>query len=150
MDPNRAILLRPKEEPSYSFENLKQKVQAGIEEDTTSLEGLERFLRSWWCGHYNKPYKSPELLDYTLEELLWEFLSIRYRANPQLLQHEKEEKEKAADAEEDESWLKQQMDTGYRTQAQQERELKANPEELEAIKSELAAIHERHVTFGEG
>ena len=31
------------------------------------------FLQSWWSRLYNRPLKDPLLLDYTLEELLYEF-----------------------------------------------------------------------------
>ena len=36
-------------------------------------EQLLLFLQSWWSRTYNRPLKDPLLLNYTLEELLYEF-----------------------------------------------------------------------------
>ena len=45
------------------------------------LEGSDELLsslRRWWCRHYNRPYKDPMLLDYSLEELWFEYLDVTY------------------------------------------------------------------------
>lgn len=45
------------------------------------LEGSDELLsslRRWWCRHYARPYKDPMLLDYSLEELWFEYLDVTY------------------------------------------------------------------------
>jgi hypothetical protein len=68
-----------------------------------SEEQLLLFLKSWWSRTYNRPLKDPILLDYTLEELLYEFYDRveRSKADEERLDQEdvkiEEEKDKAAE-----------------------------------------------------
>lgn len=70
--------------------------------DLDSEEKLLLFLQSWWSRTYNRPLKDPLLLNYTLEELLYEFYDRieRVKAEQERLEQEddkiEEDKEKAA------------------------------------------------------
>lgn len=39
-------------------------------------------IKTWWCQHYNRPFKDPLLQEYTLEELWEEFLTIQISKDP--------------------------------------------------------------------
>jgi hypothetical protein len=98
-----------------SFDNLKARVIKGITKPVRTEPDMVRYLRSWFCRHYNRPYKDPLLEQYTLEELLSEYLDVYYRNNPKALEAETEEGKKSAKA--DDKWLEKMME-----QAQSEEE----------------------------
>ena len=84
-----------------------------LNEKGKDKESLLRFLKKWWCLHYNRPYKDPLLMEYTFEELLLEYYEILYFSN-------EEEKQKVLieinifeNGEEDEEWLKKEMGENY-------------------------------------
>lgn len=45
---------------------------------STSDQGLLRQLRLWWCIKYNLPFRSPLLDTYTLDDLVYEYLTFYY------------------------------------------------------------------------
>lgn len=49
------------------------------EDPTSSIEALERYLKKWWCLTYERPFKDPLLEQYTLDELVYEFLTKYYQ-----------------------------------------------------------------------
>ena len=77
-----------------------------IQDPLGSHESFERFLRFWWCQKYNRPMKDPLLDLYTVEELTYEWLRYIY------LQPENDPKkqlEKKIDTEDEDEWIKTQM-----------------------------------------
>jgi hypothetical protein len=90
------------EETKLSFDHIKQKVIQRITAPVKTEADLSRFLCGWWSRHYNRPYKDPLLKEYTLEELLTEYLDNYYRTNEKALAEETSGK---AQASEDEAWL---------------------------------------------
>jgi hypothetical protein len=53
---------------------LIDKITARVSKEPLDTEAAQlRWLQFWWCKHYNRPFKDPLLLSYTLEELYYEF-----------------------------------------------------------------------------
>jgi hypothetical protein len=78
-----------------------------MENRTETEESLGRFLKFWWCTHYNRPFKDPVLKEYTLDDLAYEFLRLLY------LQPEHDPEIKATEERlknEDEEWIKKQLE----------------------------------------
>jgi len=116
---------------------IQKKVAENIKKRIDSIDLMERFFASWWCRHYNKPYKCEELKDYSLEELIYEYYDVHFRENPDMLEKflsgGGEEKEEA----EDEDWLKDMMGDKYMSREKQDKIIKEAPTQediLEAIK----------------
>jgi len=84
-----------------SFDNVYSRVMKSAQTKIKTENDLERFLRSWWCIRYNRPYRDPLLLDYSLEELVVEYLDVSYRSNPEAF---KKVKEQQKIAQEDDDW----------------------------------------------
>lgn len=123
----------------FDVEEIQRKVANIIKKPLETLEDLEVFFKSWWCRHYNKPYKSQELQEYTLEELIYEYFDVFYRENPKELdkflnkdpdddyaQMTPEEIEK-----EDEEWLKKQAGDDYIPLKEQEKLLTPHKDMLD-------------------
>lgn len=55
---------------------------------------------SWWCEYYKRPMKDPLLLDYTLEELAYEYYNHieRRKADSEAIQAENDKIEEAKEA----------------------------------------------------
>ena len=124
---------KPKNKIEFDIEDFQKKVASDIQsEPGDSLESLERFLAKWWCRHYNRPYKEIDTMDYTLEELLYEFFDIQLRQDKKQLEKilGKEDEEEVA-KEDDEQWLKEMMGDAYRSKEAQEKELEELRPELE-------------------
>lgn len=84
-----------------TFDHLYEKIVSSAERKVQGERELEKFLAAWWCKTYQRPYKDPLLLSYTMEELLCEYLDASYRANPEAFKNAKvAEKQRA----EDDSW----------------------------------------------
>lgn len=141
----RAIRIT-KDEAIPAFENFRARVYQAAERSVEDEESLTRFLRSWWCQRYSKPFKDPMLLDYSVEELLWEYLETNYRADPVAA---KEAKEAVKRTEEDEDWLKKQMGDSYQDLEAQEKTLAVEADAIKAAKQSMdSEVVEQHVTFG--
>ena len=91
-----------------NWKSIERLALAHHKEDRSSNEdSLRRFLELWWCRTYNRPFKDPVLKDYTLDDLIYEFLRLRYLDpdnDPQ-----KKDDEKQAQAEDD-AWIKSQLE----------------------------------------
>jgi len=88
-------------QPHLAFDNVYSRVMRSAQAKIRSESDLERYLRAWWCIRYNRPYRDPLLLSYSLEELIVEYLDVSYRSNPDAFKKAKEQ-EKAQ--KEDDSW----------------------------------------------
>ena len=126
--------------PEDSFNVVKTRVFESVNLKLETTGDLERTLANWWCRHYSKPYKCKEVLEYTLEELLVEFLELSYFENP-----DKFKKELGADGEtdEDEDWLKEQMGEGYQSKKRQVEQLEGEDNTFDS-----KVFEETHMTFG--
>lgn len=49
-----------------------------IEDQFSTSDALDRFLKWWWCQTYNRPLKDPLLETYTTDELIYEFFRHFY------------------------------------------------------------------------
>lgn len=120
--------LSKKRKSSFDFDSLKNKVIHRLESPIDDVADLERFLANWWCRHYSKPFKCREVLEYTLEELIIEYLEVAYHNDPNKLRPKGEPITKE-DAE-DEDWLKKMMGKHYTTRSEQEKELSKHKNEV--------------------
>ena len=111
-----------------SIEAIQDRVIGLIKKPVETSADLERFFASWWCRHYNKPYKCEEIKSYSLEELIYEYYDVNYRNNPSSMEDHLKK-----DNEEDEAWLKNQMGEKYATKAEQDAELEKQRETLKAV-----------------
>lgn len=128
--------------------NVQLKVARGVVKPVKTLEDLQTFLAKWWCRYYKKPYKSVELDDYTLEELLYEYFDVYYHNNPEELQKFLHGESKEAEADED--WLKDMMNqegAEYISKEQQEEMLQEMKDEIEAVSSKDP--DDLHFDFGD-
>jgi hypothetical protein len=91
-----------------------------------SEEQLVLFLRSWWSRTYNRPLKDPLLLEYTLEELLYEFYDR--------VERQAAEQERIKDLEVQEEVSKEKADLDWAEKMEQEEmaELKAKAAQASA------------------
>ena len=90
----------------FDIDIIKQKVADSIRKPVATMEDLERFFYTWFCLHYELPYKNDILEKYTLTDLIFEYYDVLFRTNPKELESycPLEEQKKAAD--EDEEWVK--------------------------------------------
>ena len=88
--------------PSLGIDNIYDRVLKVAQSKIRSEADLERFLRAWWCLRYNRPYRDPLLSEYSLEELIVEYLDVSYRSNPESFKKIKAEE---AAKQEDEEWI---------------------------------------------
>ena len=112
----------------FSIETIQNRVIELIRKPITTVSDLERYFASWWCRHYNKPYKCEEVKNYSLEELVYEFYDVQYRNNPSAL-----EERLNNDNAEDEDWLKKMMGEKYATKKEQEEKLEDKRDILDAV-----------------
>lgn len=71
----------PKE--NSPLECVKELALLNTHKALASEEEFVGFLCRWWCGKYNRPYKDPLLLSYTVEELFLEFYECIYAESPE-------------------------------------------------------------------
>jgi hypothetical protein len=96
------------------------------EDPTSSLDALERYLRKWWCITYERPFKDPLLDQYTLDELVYEFLSKHYlkpENDPDKIEAERKK------ASEDEEWASRMVE-------QELKKMQANVNQLAEVASD--------------
>jgi hypothetical protein len=86
-----------------------------IENPSSSLDALKRYLEFWWCKTYNRPLKDPVLLSYTIDELCYEFLRHFY-SDPENDPVKAREQVQAKESEED--WVRKQFEQIQTAQAQ--------------------------------
>jgi len=121
-----------------SVATIQKKVAEEIKKPINTLEALEKFFASWWCRHYNKPYKCEEIGSYSLEELIYEYYDVNFRNNPEMLEQFLKGEDKEA-VKEDEEWLKKMMGEKYLAPEEQEKVLKKveRKDVLEAISDSM-------------
>jgi hypothetical protein len=106
-----------------SVATIQKKVAEEIKKPINSIEALEKFFASWWCRYYNRPYKSEELKNYSLEELIYEYYDVMFRNNPEALEQFLSGG-KPEDAKEDEEWLRKMMGEQYMSSKEQHKVIK--------------------------
>jgi hypothetical protein len=121
-----------------NLEDIERIVSQSVKSKPKNLEELQRFLIGWWCRHYNKPYKNKEVLDYTFEELLFEFYEINYRQDPDKLKEAELETAAKEDIE-----FERQMELEYGVKILSPEEQIANEKELNKHLPKLMATAER-------
>lgn len=95
----------------YGVSNFIKIAKEYVEPDTTTLEGIERKLISWYCFTYGTTPNDVRLQEMTLEELLILFQMHRIKNNPAEV-----ENELGANTYED--WLKKEMGEDYKDDEQ--------------------------------
>lgn len=97
-----------------------------LTDPTISEKAITRFLRVWWCVQYNRPFKDPLLNEYTLDELVYEYL-IHYYLDPKNDPKKKAEEEASQD--DDNAWVKKMLEQ-QKAQAQAKENAKKAPPEI--------------------
>lgn len=97
----RVMRIEHRVQPHLAFDNVYARVMKAAQTKIKSESDLERYLRAWWCIRYNRPYRDPLLLGYTLEELIVEYLDVSYRSNPDAFKKAKEQQQAQK---EDDTW----------------------------------------------
>jgi hypothetical protein len=90
------------------------------------------FLKSWWSKTYNRPLKDPLLLDYTLEELLYEFYD-KIERHAVEIEREKDDEVKLEEAKD-----KENLDWAEKMEQEELAEIKAKAAADELAKKEEA------------
>lgn len=108
-------------------ESVRKLAAKNARADLDSEEQLLLFLRSWWSRTYNRPLKDPLLLEYTLEDLLYEF----YDKVERRLAEEERNKEQEIDQE----IAKEKADLDWAEKMEQE--------ELAQMKAKAAAVEKK-------
>jgi len=93
------------------------------------------FLQSWWSSTYNRPLKDPLLLEYTLEELLYEYydkserlIAASERAEQESDKIEEDKEKKTLDWAEQEEKLELEEEARIAaTKSESESELEIDP-----------------------
>lgn len=73
---------------------------------SASEASMFRSLKLWWCNKYNRPFKDPLIETYTLDELVYEYLT-HYYLDPANDPDKKKAEEVAA--QDDEDWIRKQL-----------------------------------------
>jgi hypothetical protein len=90
------------------WEEVDRMVRAARKVDpVSSIEALKYSLECWWCVKFNRPLKDPLLQQYTLNELVYEFLFYHYQ-DPE--NDPDKNKEVTDSVNEDEEWAKKQIE----------------------------------------
>ena len=90
-----------------SLKNIEELARAErLVSPTASTRDLVRSLRLWWCMKYNRPFRDPLLMSYTLEELFYEYMTHHF-LNPENDPIKK--KRQNATVEDDMEWARQQL-----------------------------------------
>lgn len=77
-----------------------------LEEPSSSVDALLRFLRLWWCRTYNRPFKDPLLMSYTIDELCYEYLRLFFLKEENDPKKKMEQETAKAD---DDKWIQQML-----------------------------------------
>lgn len=143
------MLKKSQKSNSLELNNIQRKVALAIKAPLKTTDDLLVFLMGWWCRRYNKPYKSPELLEYTFEELLFEYFDINYRENPKKLSEILAGSSTATDEAEDEEWLRKMMGEKYISKTEQEKKLESQRDIIERLSESDGNEEEFSYEFGE-
>lgn len=85
---------------------------AMLNADTSSMEGFERFLVSWYCFKYNVPPNDDKLQEFTLEELATLYFMHRIKEDPNFVA------DTVSSKDDYEEWLRQEMGDDYLNEEQ--------------------------------
>lgn len=101
---------------SFSIDQIKSAVIAELNGDLATLDQLWTHMARWWCIHYKRPFRDPMVLDYTLEELVKEYLIVQFMENPDRLREEiTKSGGKTKEEQEDDNWFRR-MESKYGVQ----------------------------------
>lgn len=155
---------RPEEEGSSSpgpittIEAVKRLASHNARAPLETEELLLLFLQSWWSRTYNRPLKDPLLLQYTLEELLYEFYDRieRQKAQDESLEQDDVKIEEAKDKEA-EDWAekmeREELEAEMRAEAAKagaKSDPTKDPENIAWMEEQMRMGKEIHgATFGE-
>lgn len=119
----------------YGVKNFTRIAYNKVNGDTSSLEGLEEWLKSWFCFKYNTTENDDRLLDMTLEELL--VLHQMHRVNENPVEVKVELDGRTSEQEDHEEWLKKEMGDDYITDEEMIEGMRAEEEEYQEKMSKL-------------
>ena len=92
---------------AVNWKEVDRIAQAHLAVDPTASEAdLWRQLRVWWCIKYQRPFKDPMLDAYTIDELIYEYLTWHYM-DPENDPNEKARKEQQA--KDDQEWARSML-----------------------------------------
>lgn len=94
-------------------------------EDEETRNGVSLFFINWWSEHYQKPFKDPTLMEYTLEELMYEYY---YKYEKQ--EFAKRRREEDDKIEEDRKW---EADQAWADKLEAEEEAAAQKNEQKPV-----------------
>lgn len=92
----------------YGLLNFLRIADAYINSDVSTIDGLERHLKSWFALKFNTTLDDPKLLDMTLEELVVLHEMHRIKADPSIVEETFNPEVKSY-----EEWLRQEMGDSY-------------------------------------
>lgn len=95
----------------YGFKNFIRIADAKLNPDLNTLEGIEQWLKTWFCFTYNTTENDDRLKNMHLEDLIVLHQTHRLKEDPTLLTHELGKKPK--DEEDYEKWLREEMGEEY-------------------------------------
>lgn len=148
---------RAKEEGSEAgseptiIDAIKARAEKNARAELDTEEQLLLFLQSWWSRTYNRPLKDPLLLEYTLEELLYEFYDRieRAKAEDERLEQEDVKIEEAKD-QQAEDWAermeREEREAELRAESKKSEDPTKDPVNLAWMEQKLA---EGKVAFGD-
>ena len=105
-------MTKPSNPSKYGLGNFLSIAKSYVDPDTSTLEGIEKAMITWYAFKFETTLNDPKLLDMTLEELLVLYHMHKIKDNPDII---KQEVAKAEEAEW-EKWLQEEMGEVYETQ----------------------------------
>lgn len=113
----------------YSVKNFTRIAFEKLRGDTSTLDGIEQWLKAWFCLTYNTTENDDRLLDMTVEELLILHQLHRVKNNP--TEVEVELNGKTSEDDDFEQWLKEEMGETYLTNEEMVEGMKQEEEEYQ-------------------
>jgi len=123
---------------SYGIKNFTRIANENFSADTTTLEGIETALKSWFCFAFNTTLNDERLLNMTLEELVVTHQMHRIKNNPQEVTEELD-----SEGQDYETWLKESMGEDYVTDDEM---VKAMQEEEKEFQEKVRKKYPERVT----
>lgn len=127
----------------YGLKNFLRIADTYVNADTTTLEGVEKWLVSWFCFTYNCPPNDPRLLEMTVEELLVLFQMHRIKQDPTIVTRE------LHNTNDYEEWLKKEMGEDYISEGDQIKWAETKKEERDRKEEKLDLPDEITTDFSE-
>jgi len=98
--------------PKYGLKNFLHIANEFVNPETDNLDGIQRWLTSWFCFTYNTTPNDDKLLDMTIEELLVLYNMHRIKDDPEYFQNQIT----PDDPDGYEAWIKEEMGEAYETE----------------------------------